>query len=183
MLKKTILCFAFSAMSMAVFAQQSERQMGFDSYQAGDYAKAAEHYKNAVAEDKKDKAAWLYLGASYVHLKSNKEARRAFSNWNKIKKQPSDGEPFTSEELKITKTSHARLNQEVRKNYPSGDAKVLVEFKSDGTIGFVHIFMNTAPGWEPELIDASRAVGFVPAAKDGVPVTVIRMMEFKYGTI
>ncbi len=178
MLKNALLCLALSTLTISAYSQQNYRQMGFDAYQAGDYRKAVEYLAKAVEENEGDKSAWLYLGASYVNLGKTSDARRTFNHWRKVKAMPGDNEPLTDEPLKITRNSAPTINEELRRSAIRPQARLLVEFKSDGKVGFVFILGNTTPEWERDVIDAAKRFRFEPAAKNGVPVTIVRLVEF-----
>lgn len=172
-----ILCLAFG-----VQGQDSDRELGFASYQTGDYAAAVEHFKKAVADDANDSGSWLYLGFANLHLKKGKEASRAFEAQRKSRPSDPSALKFTDENFRITKKPQPKGNDELRQKYNEARAKVHVELRSDGTIGMVYIVQNSAIEWERELRNAVRGIRFDPAKKNGVPVTTIAAFEFSWTT-
>ena len=161
----------------AATAQQSQRDQGIDLYREGKFDKAIDLLASAAAADKKDRIAWTYLGACYVHTKDYGQAQKAFGNTNIIQKE---NLPVYDKPFKITNRPRASYTEEGRRNNSSGTIKVEVELKADGKIGFVFPLQNFINDLEPSAIDAAKRIRFEPAIKNGVPVTVVTVFEYSF---
>jgi hypothetical protein len=62
----------------------------------------------------------------------------------------------------------------------SGWVIVAVEFRFDGTIGFVFPIRTLPEGLTEKCIEAARKTKFQPAIKDGKPVTIIKRIEYGF---
>ena len=70
----SLFAFSFTAYAQA----EGSRDEGIKFYRQGEYEKAAQILQESVKVEKKDRLAWLYLGASFVKLKKDNEALKAF---------------------------------------------------------------------------------------------------------
>lgn len=160
-------------------AQETSRQLGFGSYQNGDYASAVEQFQIAVKESPGDKPSWLFLGFAHLHLKNRKEANRAFSTFGKLKKQIDPTQEFFDEKFRITSKRPARITG-VTDKAGGGKAMLFAELRADGKLGTIHIFRNNKHEWKNDLLAAVQGIGFEPAKKNGEPVTAIAVMEYSF---
>ncbi len=176
---KTILSSIFILLSAAFVSAQGipSSATGIDLYQSGNYQKAAEELEGLVSAVKTDGLAWLYLGASYVHLGKRKEATQSF-RMAKIIVQDSRG--ARDKNLKVLRKPHAPYTDEARHNAVTGTVKVAVEFKADGTIGFVFPFESLRYGLTDNCIRAAKSISFEPAIKDGKPIDVVTVISYSF---
>lgn len=172
-LQVLLVLFTFSA-----FAQeQTDRDKGMDLYRQGEYQKAVELLQNRVKAEEKDRLAWLYLGASYVKLKKNKEAGKAFNKTGSIY---SENLPTYDKKIKITSKKQAPYTDAARNNRTSGNISVAVEFGADGKIGFVFPFKTLPDGLTESAVKATKEIKFEPAEKDGKPITVVMVVMYTF---
>lgn len=170
-----LLIFVFS---FTAFAQtENERDKGIEFYRQGDYAKAVEVLQNYLKAEDKDRIAWLYLGASFVKLKKDNDAVKAFRKSNgRYEKNL----PVYEKELKIISKPRPNYTDAARQNQVSGIVKVTVEFGADGTIGFVFPLQDLPDGLTESTIEAAKAIKFEAAVKDGKPVAVVKTLEYSF---
>lgn len=173
-----VLLFSFVALfafSFTALAQESNgRDKGIELYRQGEYEKAIEMLQNRVKIEEKDRVAWLYLGGSYVKLKKDDEAVKAFRKTNVIYKENS---PVYDKKLKIISKPRPAFAQGA-----SGKVMIAVEYGADGKIGFAFPFRETSDELTKKAINAAKAVRFEPAVKDGKAVTIISVIEYDFST-
>ncbi len=89
-----LLGFVFFLCSGAAYSYSTESAMyyneGLDYYQNGEYAKALESFKSAVAKEPNFADAYYNMGAIYEYLKSYQSAIACFSKINQL--EPNDAE-------------------------------------------------------------------------------------------
>ena len=170
----TIAIFLFA---LVAHAQQSDRVLGISLYRSGNFDEAASRLQSATTADKDDRTALIYLGGSYVHLDKHGSAQKAFRKASLIHK---DSDIAYDSPVKIISRPRAQTNDTVRRNYNSGTINVAVEMLSSGKIGFVFPRQNFVSEWEPEVIAAAKGIRFQPAVSGGVPVTVIKIVEYSF---
>lgn len=69
---------------------------------------------------------------------------------------------------------------EASKNKFSGTVKLLVEFRSDGTIGEINVLRRQPYGLTDEAIEAAKEIQFKPAMKYGEAVNVNKEVEYTF---
>jgi hypothetical protein len=163
----------------ATGAQVSDRDQGIDLYREGKFADAIEVLEKRVASNEGDRAAWLYLGGAYVHADDEVKARNAFG---KFRMKPTTPQPKYDSSVKITSKPRPRYSEEARRNMSSGTVTVAIEFRSDGTIGFVFPIQPLPRDLIGPALDAAKGIRFEPAIKSGKPVTVINFAEYGFRT-
>lgn len=166
--------------STAAIAQQSDRDRGIDLYREGKFTEAITTLQSAVTANEDDRIAWLFLGGAFVHQDAKDEAAEAFGRMSGTKQPPPP--PKYDRTVKITYKPRPGYTEEARRNRSSGTIRVVVEFCSDGTIGFVFPMPTSTRDLIPPSLRAARDIRFEPAIKDGKPVTVINMLEYTYST-
>lgn len=174
-----IAIFAFSFTVFAQVEQQNDRDQGIELYRQGEYENAVETLQARVKAEAKDRLAWLYLGASYVKLKRNKEADKAF---NKMKGVYKENPPVYDKKLKIISKPYVQYTDEARQNGIRGTISLAVEFGADGKIGFVFPFHQLPYGLTENAVKAAGTIKFEPAEKDGKPLTVVHVIEYSFTT-
>lgn len=181
MMKYYVNLFAIGsllALATVVAAQTDATAEGIALYRAGNFEKAVEVLQARVQAEPKDRVAWLYLGGSYVHLDKQNEAQKAFGKTNFVQKT---GSAMTYDKpLKITYKPRVRYSEQARRNMSSGNVRVMVECRADGTIGFVIPVRGMMPDLEYLAVEAARSIRFEPAVQNGQPVTVITTIEYGF---
>jgi tetratricopeptide (TPR) repeat protein len=164
---------ALFAFSFTAFAQeQNERDKGIEFYRQSEYEEAIEILQSHVKIEEKDRLAWLYLGASYVKLKKDDEAIKAFRMTNVIYKK---NLPVYDKKLKIISKPQFTYNQRA-----SGKIAIAVEYGADGKIGFAFPFRELSDELTKKVVSAAKTIKFEPAVKDGKAVTVISIIEYDF---
>lgn len=173
--------FALIAWLVLIFAgsafAQTESEKGIELYLNGEYEKAVETLQKAVETDEKDRDAWLYLGMSFARLKKTGKAAKAFGKANKIDaKELADNEKA----VKIISKPHTAYTDMARMNQVQGTIVVVVELGADGEVKFVFALRGLPDGLTENTINAARQIKFVPATRDGKPISVIKRLEYNF---
>ncbi|MCW5961934.1 MAG: energy transducer TonB [Pyrinomonadaceae bacterium] len=163
---------------LMAFAQQADdRDKGIELYRQGEFQKAADILLKRTQVEEKDRLAWLYLGASYVHLDKKDDAVKAF---NKTDVVYSENLPEYDSELQITSKPKPRYTKEARSRNTSGTVRLAIEFKAGGTLGFVVPVRELPHGLTDQAVEAAKGIKFKPAVIDGKPVTVVKIMSYTF---
>jgi TonB family protein len=170
----SVLLAVFAA---SAFAQDEELVRGVELYQEGKFVEAVDVLEKFVAADAKHWAAWNYLGGSLANLGREKEAIAALKTRTRDRR---DFKKDYDKNLTITKKSPATYTDRARRNGIQGDVILKVEFRADGTIGFVIPTQALAYGLTESALDAARKISFKPAEKNGKPVSVIRTVNYNF---
>ncbi|MEO6334634.1 MAG: tetratricopeptide repeat protein [Pyrinomonadaceae bacterium] len=178
-MKKLLIGFIGVLMcSVFAFAQDNNSvEAGTEFYRAGKFEKAVETLQRAVAADKKDKLAFVYLGAAYVKLGNKKEAAKAFRN-SRFDYKDSLGAFDTP--LKTLRKPKATFTDSARANSVKGEVRVAVEFRADGEIGFVFPFVTLPEGLTENAVRAAKEIVFEPAIKNGKAVDVVSVVTYTF---
>ncbi len=170
-----IVVFVFAG---AVSAQVGARDRAIEFYREGKYADAVRLLEETVQADPKDREAWIYLGAAYVHSGNDKLARKAF---RKTDTRQRDDQSGYSALLKITNKPRPSYPRGVHSSQGSARVMLAVEFLASGKVGFVRSLVSGGPQeFERASIAAAQQIHFTPAVKDGKPVTVIQFIEYSF---
>ena len=143
------------SLGLALFGQEeADRVTGVDLYRSGDFAAAVEKLEPLLKQGKLDRFGTRYLAGAYIHLNRTDEATKMFKKSEKL--SISKNEIKYDRELKITKQFLPNFD---RSSLPDGfsrlNFRIAVEFKADGTIGFVHPYFAT---WKPFLPDCPCSI-------------------------
>ncbi len=171
----SLLAFSFTAYAQA----ETDRDEGVEFYRQGEYEKAVQILQESVKVEKKDRLAWLYLGASFVKLKKDNEAIKAFRKINGVYKK---NLPVYDKPLKIISKPAVAYTEAARRNQVSGNIKLAVEFGADGKIGFVFPFQDLPDGLTANAVNAAKSIKFESAVIDGKSVTVVSVIEYSFST-
>lgn len=177
-LKFTILIVILALFGSSAYSQ-SNRDEGIELFRAGEYEKALPILQARVAEEKRDRVAWNYLGAVLVMLGKTEDAKAAFRSPKGIY---TENIPVYDKEIKIMKKPQAVYSANARSRGTSGTVRVAVEMLSDGKIGFVQPFIELPDGLTENAVRAAKSIKFEPAWKDGKPVTVVTILEYSFDT-
>ncbi len=171
----SLFAFSFTAYAQA----EGSRDEGIKFYRQGEYEKAAQILQESVKVEKKDRLAWLYLGASFVKLKKDNEALRAFRKISGVYKK---NVPVYDKPLKIISKPAVGYTEAARRNQVTGNIKVAVEFGADGKIGFVFPFQDLPDGLTANAVNAAKSIKFESAVINGKPVTTVSVIEYSFST-
>ena len=152
-LRYLLLGIGFLILAFPVLSQTTT-QGGIELYRTAKYDEAVTALKSITDSDKKDRFAWIYLGASLMKAGHGKDAAAAFRKGN-VKVEdlvPGDDAP-------VTKFSKPRphYTDMARQSLTVGIVRVAVELKSDGKIGFI-VPVDTLP--KKTRLSMSRAIRF-----------------------
>ena len=176
---KLILILVLSLLFVSSIPAQTNRDEGIKLYEQGEYEKAIQILQAITQTDKNDRLAWVYLGASYVKLKRDNEAAKAFRKADGIR-QKTPAPENVNNEFKITHKPRVAYTETARRNQTQGTIKLVVEFGADGKIGFVFPFRELPDGLTENAIEAARSIKFKSAMKDGRAVTSIKFIEYSF---
>lgn len=97
-------------------------------------------------------------------------------------RQPSDIVPNSAvtEQLKILSKPKASYTDDARNNATEGYVRVRVTFGADGQIKSVSAISGLPYGLLEQALAAARKIIFTPAKKDGVPVSVTKVVEYAF---
>jgi len=156
---------------------QAETEMGIGLYGKGEYGKAVKSLQKAVKENKKDRRAWLYLGASFLGLKKENKAAAAFRKARGIRLPEIEDK---DESFKIISKPKAEYTVEARMNQVQGIVSVAVEFGAGGSINFALPLRWLDHDLTENAVKAARQIKFEPAMRNGKPVSVIKIVEYSF---
>ena len=164
---------------LSLFAQDEANWVaGVDLYRNGDYAAAVEKLEPLLKDGKLDRDAARYLAGAYVHLNRTDEATKLFKKSEKLKPK---NEIDYDRAPKITKPFRPNFDRSsIPDTYSSLSIRLAVEFKADGTIGFVHPVFATWKALLPEAIKGVKGIRFEPAVVGGKPVTIVGLWDWNY---
>lgn len=177
-MRNSFIAFIILLSVTAVFGQQDERSKGIELYQDGKFEESITVLRKVVETDPVNKVAWMYLGASLANVGKGADALDAFM-------KPGGGSKLDykyEKELKIIKKSPAPYTDSARRKKIEGTINAMVEFKGDGKVGFVIITKGLQGGLNENVVEAARNVKFEPAIRNGRPVSVVKMMQYKFDT-
>jgi hypothetical protein len=153
---------------------------GIALYREGKFAEAITLLERSVATEKGDPAAWMFLAGAYLHVGEKGKATDAFKNQ---RVRPAVDQPKFQRTVAITYKPKAQYTESTRGRMKTGTVRIAVEFKADGTIGFVFALPTTL---DRELVEqsviAAKGMKFDPAIQNEKPVTVIKFAEYNFST-
>lgn len=80
----------------------------------------------------------------------------------------------------ILYTASPTYTEKARTNKISGIVRMQVELRSDGTIGDVKVVTGLGDGLDEQAIKAIRQIIFLPGVKDGMFVTIMRVLQAEF---
>ncbi|MDQ4123011.1 MAG: energy transducer TonB [Acidobacteriota bacterium] len=87
---------------------------------------------------------------------------------------------MVSEPLKILSQPRPGYTEEARKNNVQGTVRVRVTFSASGQVTGVSAVTSLPNGLTEKAIAAARQISFVPAKKNGQPVAVTKVIEYRF---
>jgi hypothetical protein len=98
---------------------------------------------------------------------------------NQDKQTDADSQP-----LKILEQPPAQPSEKVEKDIVEGKVQLRVEFLSTGEIGEVTLYKAKKKvqksGSVDAAINAAKKIRFEPARKEGKPITVVKILEYRF---
>jgi len=82
--------------------------------------------------------------------------------------------------LKVLKKEPPSYSREAKDQGVSGTVRLLVAFRSNGTIGPILVLKGLGHGLTEKAIEAARRIKFKPTIVNGVPVDAVRQVEFTF---
>lgn len=82
--------------------------------------------------------------------------------------------------LKIISKTFPSYTDSARQSGVQGTVHLLVVFKGDGKIGGVLVVKRIGSGLDEAAVKAARQISFIPATKDGKPISVVRRIEYSF---
>jgi len=165
-----------SIFSLNVFGQ-ANRDNGINLYVQAKFDESAATLKTVVDADKKDRLAWMFLGASLLRADQKKDALTAFRKGNLRMKDSVD---FYDKQLAIISKPRPAYTHLARQNMTTGVVKIAVEFQANGAIGFAYPVDQLPDGLTQNSLQVAKAIKFKPAEKNGAAVTTIRIVEYTF---
>ena len=177
-MNKRVSVFALAMLLSVVtaFGQDDTRESGIELYRDGRYAESVDVLRKVVEADPSDKVAWTHLGASLMNLGRQGEAEEAF-------RKPIGGpkyDPKLQKELRILSRPRAGYTPAARSSNVQGTVVTVVEFRSDGTIGFVLPLKTLPHGLTESAVQAIKGTKFQPAEVNGKKISVIRWLSTEF---
>jgi hypothetical protein len=183
-MKKTLLLVLLFAFSAAVMAQSELNPRTEDAIKLlrhGKADEAIEIFKEVVEKNKKDYRAWRYLGLAYLYKGNRREANRALRN---ALRGPRFGdrrtEPGPDYYAPPELLSMSSPDVQMAQRNSAGSVILLVELKSDGTVGFIHPVQEMPAGLTEASIAAAQRISFRPAREHGENVAVFVLVEYSF---
>ena len=159
-----------------------DTKAGIEMYRSGKLSEAITQFKRIVETDKKDYDAWLYLGAAYLRMDQKKEALKAFRTASRGRqaryKRPILEKTLENRPLVILNKPTLYLSQQHRTGRILGSVTLAIEFRYDGTMGFIFPVHPLPDGLTELSISAARTFNFQPAHNGGKPVTTVILYDF-----
>jgi TonB family protein len=118
-------------------------------------------------------------------LQDQIESLKAFAEYYSRKENsgPLDLDPVPEPgrvPLKIISKPRPGYTDSARQAGVQGTVHVLAVFKSDGKVGSVLIVKPLGKGLDQQAAAAAKRITFTPASKDGVPIAVVRRIEYTF---
>ena len=176
-LYKITLLFAFVLLLSDFTFAQTEHEKGIELYHQGKYQEAVISLQKTIDADKNNQESWLYLGMSFAKLKKDEKAIDAFKEADKLPKKVLGK---NEKAAKITAKPIPPYTDSARQNQVQGTIALAVEFGVDGTIKSIFPFQTLPNGLTKNTVEATRKINFEPAAKDGRPVSEIRIIRYSF---
>lgn len=174
------ILFAIVFSTLYAFGQDNvERDAAIELYRAGDYQGVVQKLEPLIATKKLDYMGAQYLAASYVHLDRSKDAEKMFRKADRMSKPKADPVQY-DRRIKITEKPKPNFGFENMRQDPMGSISFAVEFKADGTLGFVFLVRSSSIGLIDGGTAAARGIKFEPAVINGKSVTTVSQIEYTY---
>lgn len=84
--------------------------------------------------------------------------------------------------LKIISKPRASYTNAARQAGVGGTTRLMVGFSANGTISHILVVKPLSHGLSEAAVRAARRIKFVPATRDGKPISVVRQIEYGFTT-
>lgn len=167
----TLVMLVFTGVAVG----QAKLKEAADLYRAGKFQDAITGLELLNSTKGSTNLSSLFLGAAYVQMGKEAEARAAFQQAHHIN-EPKDIDGETP--IKIAKKPSPNFHgNNIGEKH---SALFAVEFKADKTIGFIFVVDFTNEKFKKMAAAAAKKLVFVPATSEGKPVTVIKLVQYDY---
>ena len=82
--------------------------------------------------------------------------------------------------LKIISTPQPAYTEEARKNNIEGKVRLRITFSADGRIKTINVISGLKYGLTEKAISAARRMLFLPAERQGAPIAVSKIVEYRF---
>lgn len=175
---KFLFLILILALSPSISFTQTLREKGIELFRLNNYAQAIVVLEEFLTEGVTDQQAATYLGASYVKLGNTKKAVEVFRSIPIIK--PGSEDLIYDKKIRFRKIPPAKHGSDVILTEGSGKARLAVEFRHDGQIGFAFPFSVSSDKLIPGATRAAQSIKFEPAVSNGKPVTVVLIVDYDF---
>lgn len=106
---------------------------------------------------------------------------RYFKRGNTV--QPATNQPPTDPSvtpIKILRKPRPEYTENARRNNISGVIRVLALFDESGSVLQVFVLKSLGYGLDEQVLNAARGIRFEPAKRDGVPFSVVKVIEYSF---
>ena len=109
------------------------------------------------------------------------ETMRFYAKWSEGRKNSPKIQPMDiSLRPTITYKERAQYTPEARAAGIVGAVEMMVVYQDDGQIKHILVLQGLSHGLTPQAVRAARRIKFIPAVKDGKPVSVVGRIEFNF---
>ena len=85
-----------------------------------------------------------------------------------------------NQNLTITSKPAITYTEKARNNNVQGFVRLKIVFKKDGSIGKVKVLEGLPDGLNEQAVEAAKKIRFHPAMKNGKPIAVTKMVEYRF---
>lgn len=82
--------------------------------------------------------------------------------------------------LRLISTPAAKYTDTARQNNVQGSVTLRINFQANGKIGNISVANILPGGLTEQAIAAARKIKFKPARRDGIPITVIKSIQYSF---
>lgn len=82
--------------------------------------------------------------------------------------------------IKFISKPRAGYTDAARKASVEGTTRLMVGFSADGTVSHVLVIRPLSHGLSEQAVRAARRIKFVPATRDGKPISVVKSVEYSF---
>jgi TonB family protein len=111
-----------------------------------------------------------------------KETLQFFSNYFEKKRSDKDYklEGITIKPFKIIRQPPALYTDSARRADISGTVRLLVQFREDGKVGFIFVLKSLERSLDGQALKAASNITFEPTKHNDKPVSVVRIVEYRF---
>lgn len=154
-----------------------EREHGVELYRQGNIKAAVKALRAAVKQNKTDADAWYFLSLALNRDGDTKDARKAVEK--SVRLRPNFA-PARAGKARILTRPEPLYSGEARKHRVRGTIVMRAVFAADRTVQHVLVLRSLPHGLTELAVKAARRIKFVPATKDGRPVSQFIQIEYNF---